>query len=169
MKKFFIVLILAIIGCGIIILSSLSDSLHCSYETDTCSLITRIKFVNYTMSEFNFKPADIKNAYCSTAYQPNARGKKSYYVLKLQLDDGNEYSIGSYKKKGLCKVYSGRVLDFVKGKTSYIEYDPAFGFLNLMGTIFGILMFVICVVIITSKPVPDYEGLDDDDDTETKM
>ena len=166
MKKFIIFLILAIIGSALFTLAAINDNLYCSHEDDICTLKSKIAFINYTTSETQFKPNEIKQAYCDTAYQPNAGGKKPYYLLKIELNKNTEYTLGSYQKYGLCKVYADKASDFIKRKTPTLEYSPTFGFLNLMGAIFGFLMFVIGIVVLKAKPEEDYYDFDDDDDND---
>lgn len=167
MKKFIIFIILAVIGCGLFALAAINDSLDCSHYSNTCSLKSKISFINYTVSDTQFASDALKNGYCDVDYQPNAGGKKPYYLLKITLNDNTEYTLGSYQKQGLCQIYADKITDFIKKKTHTVEYKPTFGFLNLMGYIFGFLMFFIGVIVLRAKPEYDNDyGFEDEEDDE---
>lgn len=161
MGKIFGVIICMLIGAGLFLLASVSDSLICSEASGYCSLNSKVW--KYTVSEDNFKVNEIEKIYCKKMYQPARSGKKAYFVLALQKVDGVEFNLGSYKTLGLCKTAKIPMNDFIKGKENSIIYSSGTGIANVFGYIFGVLMFFIAFIIFRSRP----DVVEDDSDADS--
>ena len=160
MGKFIGFVICIVIGLGIFALSLIADNLKCS--GDICYMQSYISKLNINISEDRFSRGDIKSAGCLQKSQPSRRGKKSYYLLVLEKNNGVEYSLGSYKNYSMCKESLTPIDNYVKGKSDELLFSSGAGFSNSMGIILSVLMFFIGFVILTSKPeVVEYDWDDD--------
>ena len=163
MGKFIGFFVCILIGLGILVLSLIADNLHCS--GDVCYMQSYISKLNINISEDRFEKKDIKGVSCVQKSQPSRRGKKAYYLLVLEKNNGVEYSLGSYKNYPMCKDVIEPINAYMKGKSSEFLYRSGIGFANSMGIILCMLMFIIGFIILTSKPEVVEHDWDDDDNS----
>ena len=153
-----------IIGIAIFGLSMITDSVECSYTTNNCKMQSKIPGINYIINEIAFSPKEIKTVFCDKMYRPARSGKKAFFVLKMSvLDSNTDYTLGSFPKYALCKNSLEPIKDFTNGKRSYFKYSSGIGASNILGFILAALMFVVSIVILTSKPDTKTYDLEDDD------
>jgi len=155
-------LICVVIGLGVVTLALIGDSMICA--NNVCQTQSYISKLNIKLNEDRFYFDDIKHVDCVQKSQPSRGGKKTYYLLVLEKMNGTEYSLGSYKNYQVCKDAYKPLEDYVKGKTDNVRYESEFGVANTSGMIFGILMFFIGFIILTSKPeIVEYDWDDEED------
>ncbi len=156
--------ICVLIGLCIFTLSLIADSINCS--GDVCYMQSYISKLNINISEDRFLKEDIKNISCIEKSQPSRSGKKSYYVLILEKNNGVEYILGTYKKYPLCNGAVEPIKAFFNGKSSELIFNSGAGFSNSMGIILSVMMFFIGLIILTSKSevtIDDYDEEDEED------
>lgn len=149
MSRYLWFLFWIILGTGILFISSIKDSLTCSVGNGNCIMQSHI--FNIKISEDKFPISEIQTIKCEKRLQPSKSGKKAYFILKLLKNDNTEYVLGSYKKLQMCKNELKPIKDITNGKNSEISYTSGIGFTNGLGYIFGILMFIIGIIILTNK------------------
>ena len=154
-----------IAGIFLLFLSLITENIKCSSVENICKMESGISIINYKISENKFRPSEIKNFYCEQNYQPARSGKKSYYVLKVNLNSGETYSLGSYQKYKLCKNSMQPLNKFLKHKIESFNHNSNFGFSNLFGMIFAILMFFIGFMIIRYNPETE-DDIEENSETE---
>lgn len=99
---------------------------------------------------------------CEKIAQPSRSGKKYYYILKFSKTSNTDYNLGSYRNYQMCKSEMSSIKDFIKGKTSGIRYNSGTGFSNGIGYIFAVLMFIIGIIVLTSKEEVVEDEFDDE-------
>lgn len=151
MSKYFWGLFWIVAGIAIFIISSMSDTLNCSRDFGVCKFQSKIAILNIKINEENFDISEIKSIQCIKTSQPSKSGKKTYYTLKLFKTDDSAYNLGSYQKYAVCKEETQPIRNLLKGKTDTVTYNSGSGFSNFFGYIFGIIMLIIGLIVLTSK------------------
>ena len=149
-------------GIVILTISSINDTLVCSKLSGFCTMQSKIAILNLNINDDKFSPEEIKTCRCDKIAQPSRSGKKYYYILKLTKNDGADYNLGSYNNYRMCKDNLAQINDFIKGKTNTVRYNSGTGFANITGYILSFIMFIIGIIILTSKE----EVVEDDFDNE---
>lgn len=162
MQKFFGVLICLILGFFVLGLALVSESIECRRDAGVCKVKSTISYLNYTLSEEIGDISTLKNAYCQREYQPSRRGRRSYYVLKLELN-GKTFNIATFNNYKLCRGQLIPVKDFINGKSDTITYAPGIGFVNYIGFILAFIILFIPYLILTDKGLPELEDEDEEE------
>ena len=168
MGKFIGFIICVIMGTAIIALSIINENVYCSRADNACLIQSKLGIFNTVLSEDKFLPSEIKQAYCETQLQPaRSVGKKKFYVLKIELNNDKEYSLGSYRKYANCKSFMDKINDFNKQNFDEFSHGSGLGYSNTFGIMLGIIVFLIGYLILTSKEEEKkYDWEEDDDEKE---
>lgn len=169
MGKYIGFTICLIVGMAVIALSVISENFYCSHPYNACLVQSKFGMFDIVLSEDRFSPSEIDKVFCDVQVQPSrSGGKKQFYVLKIALNSDKEYSLGSYKKYHNCKNLVNKINDFRKHKVSEYTHGSGLGYSNTFGLIFGIIMFFIGYLILTSKEEVKKYDWEDEEEEETK-
>ncbi len=159
MKKVIGFLICIILSLGILALSLITETISCDQNSNLCVFQSKIRYLNIELNKEIFPVQNLNSTRCIREYQPSRRGKKSYYILKTDLND-RTYNIMSYSKLKTCRQDVSYIKTSLKsGNGLYLNTPP--GFLNILGIIFSIVTAIIGIIIIKETPPQEDEFKED--------
>lgn len=162
MKKILGFLICIFLSLGILILSLVTDILQCSENSQSCTLVSKVKFINTTLNETNFSINELNKAYCQKEIQPSRKGSRSYYILKIDINE-QPYNLSSYNKYKPCRYNEKQINHYIKNPQQDFRLESSNGFLNVMGIMFSIIFAVVAILILKEK-APESEPFDEEEE-----
>lgn len=162
MKKILGFLICISFSLGILALSLVTDVLQCSETSNSCTLVSRIKFINANLNESKFSINELNKAYCQKEIQPSKKGARSYYILKIDTNE-RAYNISSYNKYKPCRYDEKQINHYIKKPKQDFKLESSNGFLNVMGIMFSIIFAVVGILILKEK-VPETEPFNEEEE-----
>lgn len=162
MKKFILFIICLLLSAGVLALSLISNSIVCAKSQNKCIFITKIQYLNIELNREEFSPESLKNINCEKKVQPSKKGKKNYYLLKLNINE-RPYNISTFAKYKECKTAANEIKKDIKdnGTDSFV-FGTSSGVTNVLGTIFAFIIFIVGIIILRTDEEPQ-EPLDEDD------